>query len=429
MNTKIFIEINSNNDFVNSLANYAYNTLINAGYNVTLLDNTISRSEKINLINSVNDSIVISNQINNEGAFTEIVYALKDTDKLATLIEDELSNYTNVLKFYQLRLPGNTSFDYNQIIRETPNSETIVINYNENDLNNPNNNWQRMAQSIIDGLENYITNKNIYIVVSGDSLYSIAQKFNITVNELKEANDLVSNNLSVGQQLIIPQSKEDNNDQNGTSENITLYTVKNGDSLYAIARNFNTTVDEIKRLNNITNNNLAIGQILKIPNDTNNSDNIINTNTYIVKSGDSLYSIARKFDTTVDILKRLNNLTSNTLSIGTTLIIPSSSPSNFNYTVESGDSLYSIARRFNTTVNAISNLNNLTTNLLSIGQVLKIPSNENNNNSTLITYTVQKGDSLYSIARKYNTSVDNLKNLNNLTNNNLTIGQVLTISR
>ena len=75
------------------------------------------------------------------------------------------------------------------------------------------------------------------------------------------------------------------------------------------------------------------------------------------------------------------------------------------------------------------NYNNLTTNLLSIGQVLKIPTNSSTSSSgtTSTTYTVKSGDSLYSIAKAYNTTVDALKSKNNLTSNLLSIGQVLKI--
>ena len=76
-----------------------------------------------------------------------------------------------------------------------------------------------------------------------------------------------------------------------------------------------------------------------------------------------------------------------------------------NYTVKSGDNLYSIARKFNTTVDAIKRKNNLTSNNLSVGQVLKIPVRE-----TTI-YTVKRGDTLYSIAREYNTSIDEIDSL------------------
>lgn len=92
---------------------------------------------------------------------------------------------------------------------------------------------------------------------------------------------------------------------------------------------------------------------------------------YTVKSGDSLYKIANLFGTTVDELKQLNNLSSNLLSIGQRLRIPNNSYQT--YTVKKGDTLYSIARNFNTTVTAIQSLNNLATSTLSIGQQLLIP--------------------------------------------------------
>lgn len=90
-----------------------------------------------------------------------------------------------------------------------------------------------------------------------------------------------------------------------------------------------------------------------------------------------------------------------------------------------GDSLYKIANKFNTTVNALKEKNNLTSNTLSIGQKLLIPTTSTNNK---LTYTVKKGDNLYSIARTYNTTVDKLKSLNNLTSNTLSIGQTLILS-
>jgi len=143
-------------------------------------------------------------------------------------------------------------------------------------------------------------------------------------------------------------------------------------------------------------------------------------NAYIVKSGDSLYSISRKYGVSVDDIKRANNLNTNLLQIGQRLKIPSSQDESYiNYVVKSGDSLYSIARKYDTTVSEIMNVNNLKTNLLSIGQKLLIP-NKN-------VYVVKSGDSLWSIAKKYNTTVDDIKNKNNLTSNILSIGQSLVI--
>lgn len=208
--------------------------------------------------------------------------------------------------------------------------------------------------------------------------------------------------------------------QNDNNLNNDIYTVQKGDTLYYIAMRYNTTIDAIKSLNNLTSNTLQIGQKLKIP--TPQDDAYIK---YTVQSGDTLYSIAMRYNTTVDAIKNLNNLTSNNLQINQVLYIPTQSEDNYiNYVVVSGDSLYSIAKRYNTSVETLKSLNNLTSNTIIIGEVLKVPTNAGTN---YISYTVQKGDTLYSIARRYNTTIDTIKNLNNLTNNTLQIGQVLKI--
>ena len=94
-----------------------------------------------------------------------------------------------------------------------------------------------------------------------------------------------------------------------------------------------------------------------------------------------------------------------------------------NYTVKKGDSLYSIAKKYNTSTSKIISLNNLKNSLLSIGQVLKIPDDSNSD----IVYIVKKGDSLYSISKEYNISVDDIKKKNNLKSNGLSVGQQLDI--
>ncbi|MCM1038186.1 MAG: LysM peptidoglycan-binding domain-containing protein [Ruminococcus sp.] len=99
------------------------------------------------------------------------------------------------------------------------------------------------------------------------------------------------------------------------------------------------------------------------------------TMEYVVRAGDTLWLLAQRFGTTVDAIKRLNGLNGNELSIGQILQIPAGggSSSYFEYTVRSGDTLWLLAQRFGTTVDAIKNLNGLGGNALSIGQVLRIP--------------------------------------------------------
>lgn len=278
-------------------------------------------------------------------------------------------------------------------------------------------------------------NNKTYTVKKGDTLYGISKQFNTSAQKIRELNNLKNDNIVPSQVLIISEN-------NGTNPNeCVIYTIKKGDSLYEIAKKYNTSVDAIKRYNNLTTNNLSIGQKIRIPcNIEDNNDKVMPKYiSYTVKAGDNLYNIAKKYNTTVDKIKRDNNLQSNNLTIGKILLIEDTSDqstieecfgeeyeapsSNITYTVQKGDNLYSIANKYNTTVNEIKSLNNLTSNNLSIGQQLRIPTNASGN----ITYTVQKGDNLYSIARKYNTTVNEIKRKNNLTSNNLSIGQQLII--
>lgn len=300
---------------------------------------------------------------------------MRNNDTFAKKIAKEFENAgQNVRKYYQRRLPSNPAKDYYYIMRDTPNNETVIVEYgfadsNGDDVSQLKNNWENLAEAVTKAIVEYSGGKyvapldsNYYTVKSGDSLWSISRKFGVSVSELKEANNLSSNLLSIGQNLIIPgKISEKESDE---------YAVQKGDTLYSIARKFNTTVDNLKSLNNITTDSLAIGQILKIPGEEN-----IKENTYTVKKGDNLYSIARTYGTTVDKLKDINNLTSNNLSIGQVLKLPSgdTTKDNIVYTVQKGDSLYSIAREYGTTVDALKKLNNITSNTLSIGQKLLLP--------------------------------------------------------
>lgn len=366
------------------ISNYMYNRFKELGIPVKIIrstDETISPKARVQRILDAygNDPnvLVISNHINaggGEGA--EVIYALRNNGTFARLILEGIgAEGQKTRKYYQRRLPSNPTKDYNFLFRDTGITEPVIVEYgfidDAADINRVVNNYEKYAEAVVKAVTDYkglpyskpgsSAGTILYTVQSGDSLYGIARRYNTTVNEIKRLNGLTSDLLTVGRQLLLPSSESiDESKQDGT------YTVKLGDTLYGVARTYGVTVDELKRANNLTNNILTVGQVLNIPKQTGTTDN-----SYTVQSGDSLYSIARRFNTTVDELKTINNLTSDILSIGQKLLIPSSTERT--YIVKSGDSLWKISREFGVSVNEIRKLNNLTSDILTIGQQLIIP--------------------------------------------------------
>ncbi|MDE0563498.1 LysM peptidoglycan-binding domain-containing protein [Exiguobacterium sp. B2(2022)] len=176
---------------------------------------------------------------------------------------------------------------------------------------------------------------------------------------------------------------------------------------------------------------VTVSQLLAYQNTSTNK-------TYTVKSGDTLYSIARTYGVTVSALAAANNITNYSLIyVGQVLIIPGTTvtpppTTTVKYTVKSGDTLYNIATMYNTTVAKIAAANNITNiNLISVGQVLIIPGTTvTPPPTTTVKYTVKSGDTLYKIATMYNTTVAKIAAANNITNINLiSVGQVLTIPK
>lgn len=364
------------------ISEYIYNRLKSLGADVKIIrttDEYISENDRVNkILNAYGNNskvVALSNMLGNAGSGAEIIYALRNNSNLASALAENLDDAgLTVSKYYQRRSENDTSKDYYNIQKDTGLIETIIVNYgninNINEATNIKNEWEDYAEAVVKSLANYTNvpyykegeSQEIYTVKKGDSLWKIANKYNTTVEKLKSANNLKTNTLSVGQKLVIPSISV-------SPEVSDTYIVQKGDSLWSIANKFNMTVSELKNLNNLTNNLLSIGQVLKIKDSSNNGKT-----TYTVQKGDSLWVIANKYGITTEELKSYNNLTSNLLSIGQVLKIPQGKTSTENiYTVKKGDSLWTIANRYNTTVERIKVLNNLTSNLLSIGQQLKIP--------------------------------------------------------
>lgn len=364
------------------ISEYIFNRLKSLGADVKIIrttDEYISEDDRANkILNAYGNNskvVALSNMLGNTGSGAEIIYALRNNSNLASALAENLDDAgLTVSKYYQRRSENDTSKDYYNIQKDTGLIETIIVNYgninNINEATNIKNEWEDYAEAVVKSLANYTNvpyykegeSQEIYTVKKGDSLWKIANKYNTTVEKLKSANNLKTNTLSVGQKLVIPSISV-------SPEVSDTYIVQKGDSLWSIANKFNMTVSKLKNLNNLTNNLLSIGQVLKIKDSSSNGET-----TYTVQKGDSLWVIANKYGITTEELKSYNNLTSNLLSIGQVLKIPQGKTSTENiYTVKKGDSLWTIANRYNTTVEKIKVLNNLTSNLLSIGQQLKIP--------------------------------------------------------
>lgn len=205
--------------------------------------------------------------------------------------------------------------------------------------------------------------EDFYIVKKNDNLYDIANNYNTSVEILKALNKLESNIIQVDQILKLPTNEVENT----TPSDYIIYTIKKGDNLYSIAKQYNITLDELISFNNQGTTLLTIGEELLIPKKTNVEDI-----SYVVKPGDTLFNIAKRYNISVDDLKSKNYLENNLLKICETIIIPKTK--NYQtYVVKTNDTIESIANNFNTTTIDIKRINNLLTNDISVGQILLIP--------------------------------------------------------
>jgi D-gamma-glutamyl-meso-diaminopimelic acid endopeptidase CwlS/peptidoglycan endopeptidase LytF/peptidoglycan endopeptidase LytE len=208
-----------------------------------------------------------------------------------------------------------------------------------------------------------------YVVKKGDTLYSVAKNFNISIDDLKEWNELTSNTLKVGQVLVIYSENWEDDTPVG---NTVTYTVKKGDTLYSISKQYGVTISQLQSWNHLTSVNVVVGQPIIIY--TNGSTPPVDnpTTTYVVKKGDTLYSIAKAQKVSVTQLREWNGLKSDTLKVGQVLTISKVAQTYVLHTVKKGETLYKISKTYNVSIANLKTLNGLKSDTVSIGQVLKI---------------------------------------------------------
>lgn len=239
---------------------------------------------------------------------------------------------------------------------------------------------------------------------NGESLSSIATKYGVTIAQLKEWNNLKTNNIIRGKKLMVFSGNAKNAPTNTTASNnsgnrtTTKYAVKRGDSLSEIATKFGVTIAQIKKWNNLSSNSIRIGQNLSIhgkdvtyslgDNTTRKTSNVVK---HTIKSGETLSHIATQYGVRIAEIKSWNNLKDDKVVVGQTVTV---------YSDNTG---------------SIPNNNRNVSN----------SSNKNNNSSRI--HKVKEGESLWTIARLYQVVVADIISWNNLTNDKIRIGQSLKI--
>ncbi len=220
------------------------------------------------------------------------------------------------------------------------------------------------------------------------------------------------------------------------------YTIKSGDTLFQLARRFNTTVEGIMAINpGIDPNNLQIGQVICIPGEA-ALPPCPNGFYYTIKAGDTLYNLSQKFNVPLqEIINANPGIDPNNLQIGQVICIPRVTvplppcPNGFYYTIKAGDTLYNLSQKFNVPLQEIINANpGIDPNRLQIGQVICIPQPQPIPYLPPcpegVYYVVKAGDTLFSIGQKFNVSVQEIINVNpGIDPNRLQIGQILCIPR
>ncbi len=308
-----------------------------------------------------------------------------------------------------------------------------------------------------------------YRVKAGESVGSLANRYNMSNEQLAELNKFSANSsLLLGQSIKVPASapeaedKPDSKTENSRKTQVAAkvstvsYTVKSGDTLSAIASRYQTSNEELAKLNKISANSMVIlGQKLTVP-DSEVAETEKTPTSYTVQSGDTLTGVAARFKLSPQELADMNGLKANSNLIrGANLSLIASSAGNKkgsdrkadseatakesaakeasaskssasgdseDYTVKRGESLNSIAAKYDVSVAELAKLNKISANtMVQIGQSLNVPKLTSN-------YTIKRGDTLIKVASKHGVSVDELAKMNKISpTTNVKLGEVLVV--
>jgi membrane-bound lytic murein transglycosylase D len=248
-------------------------------------------------------------------------------------------------------------------------------------------------------------------VKRGENLRTIATRYGVNLYELREWNNIHGNKVVAGKKIKILSTKNSNyfasNEKSSTKSSVYKYKVKRGDSISEIAHKFGISTANLKKWNGLTSNALTSGKSLKIFSDTKISslgDNTLKTsaniNYYKIKAGETITAIADRYKVPASNIRKWNNIKGNKIIAGSNLKIYSDAGVN-----DIGD-------------DNLATKNNTRSNKKLVKKIVQKSENY---------YSVKHGDSLFSIAKKYGVTVDDLRSKNNLKDNKLKQGQKLKI--
>jgi membrane-bound lytic murein transglycosylase D len=311
---------------------------------------------------------------------------------------------------------------------------------------------------------------------NGESLSTIATKYGVRINQIKNWNDLNSNKIFKGRKLKIYTGSGNggyvasNSAQKGSGE-LVYYKIKAGDSIDAIADKFGVSSSSIREWNNLSSNKIYSDKTLKIYSDSDHSasgnssvtsanDKADNGEMYKVQRGDTVSEIAIKYGVSPRDIRRWNNLKNNRIRIGEILRVysridnskgasektysdvPAGENSEY-HIVKPGESLSFISAKYKIRVDDLKEQNNISGNEIYPGQSILVSKNTKSSsqpsitstsdsklgryNSKEIVHLVKQGDALYTIAKEYNVRVSDIKEWNNLKTNKITVGQKIKI--
>lgn len=229
-------------------------------------------------------------------------------------------------------------------------------------------------------------------VQRGETLASIAGQYGVTIADIREWNDLKSDNIMAGQVLVV-DAKKAVKKRNDTPAAPAVHTVKSGENLSAIADKYGVSVANLREWNDLKSDNIRVGDKLKLKADGKTStssrsrDNEAAEQTHKVKKGETLGQIATKYGVTVDDLRKWNNIKGNNIAAGQNLKVYSdkkvdrktdktdktSKKKQKTHKVKRGETLGEIAEKYGVGLSKLKKANGIKGNNIQIGQSLKIP--------------------------------------------------------